>query len=123
MFLKKEIDLQCIFERTESKRKVILIEGAPGAGKTMLIWHICQEWGENLLFTQFQIIALGTLCNPPIQRAKSITDVLSLTCENQSDIRKVSLRMKNVVEEVFCFYLMDGMNFQKNISFLFPELI
>ena len=32
---KEEISLEDIFDKTEAKRKVILIEGAPGAGKTM----------------------------------------------------------------------------------------
>ena len=40
---KKEVNLEDIV-KPDKKRNVILIEGAPGAGKSTLAWHICQKW-------------------------------------------------------------------------------
>ena len=91
---KEEIDLEHMFDKDEANHKVVLIEGAPGAGKTMLVWHICREWGRNQLFTQFSIIVLATLRDFADQEVKSLTDVLSITCENPEDAQKVSSKMK-----------------------------
>ena len=91
---KEEIYLEQIFDKVEVDHKLVLVEGAPGAGKTMLVWHICQEWGRNKLFTQFSIIILATLRDPAVQGAKSLTDVLLLTCENRESAQKESSIIK-----------------------------
>jgi len=91
---KKEIKLEGIFKKKEAKRKVILIEGAPGAGKTMLVWHICKHWGRKELFHQFSILVLAILRDPTVQKAKSVTDVLSHIFENQRDAQKISSKIE-----------------------------
>ena len=123
---KEEIDLEKIFDKAET-RKVILLEGAPGAGKTMLIWHICQEWGKNKLFTQFSILVLATLRDPTVQKAKSITDVLTLTCGNQKDVQKIASRMRACHGRDILF-LLDGWDelpkqLRKSETFLFREIL
>ena len=40
---KHPIELENIFENIEGERKVILIDGAPGCGKSTLTVHICQR--------------------------------------------------------------------------------
>ena len=124
---KEEINLGCIFDKPELERRVILIEGAPGAGKTMLVWHICREWGRNKLFTQFSIVVLVTLRDPAVQGAKSVTDVLSLTCVNQRDTQKIFLKMKACLGRGILF-LLDGWDElpeeqSQSQTFLFRELI
>ena len=124
---KEKIDLKSIFDKIETEHEVILLEGAPGAGKTMLIWHICHEWGRNKLFTQFSIIVLATLRDPEVQKAKSITDVLALTCENRRDAEKVAARMRAWHGRNILF-LLDGWDElpeeqRKSKAFLFSELI
>ena len=124
---KEVINLECIFDKTELERKVILIEGAPGAGKTMLVWHICREWGRKKLFTQFSIIVLVTLRDPAVQGAKSLTDVLSLTCVNQRDTQRIASKMKKSRGRGILF-LLDGWDElpdeqKQSQTFLFRELI
>ena len=60
----------------ESKRKVILFEGAPGCGKSTLAVFICQQWGEGKLYTEFQAVVLIRLRDPAIQNARCIADLL-----------------------------------------------
>ena len=31
----------------------VLVEGAPGVGKTTLAWELCKQWGKGKLFQQF----------------------------------------------------------------------
>ena len=73
------IKLNDIFEADEAARKVILIEGAPGSGKTTLSWHICQKWASGELFQQFSLAVLVQLRDPAIQSAAAITDLLPCT--------------------------------------------
>ena len=70
------IKLGDIFKADEAARKVILIEGAPGSGKTTLSWHICQKWASGELFQQFSLAVLVQLRDPAIQSARTIADIL-----------------------------------------------
>ena len=73
------IKLGDIFKADEAARKVILIEGAPGSGKTTLSWHICQKWASGELFQQFSLAVLVQLRDPAIQSAQTIADLLPPT--------------------------------------------
>ena len=73
---KVEIKLGDIFKADEAARKVILIEGAPGSGKTTLSWYICQKWASGELFQQFSLAVLVQLRDPAIQSAQTIADLL-----------------------------------------------
>ena len=124
---KEKIELEHIFDKVEANRKVVLIEGAPGAGKTMLVWHICQEWGRKKLFNKFSFIVLAILRDPEVQNAKSVTDVLGLTYENRKFVQKVYLKMKACHGKGVLFVL-DGWDElpeeqQKNEKLFFRTLI
>ena len=60
----------------EDKRRVVLIEGAPGSGKTTLSVYICQQWGVGKLFQEYKIVILVQLRDPEIIFAKGIKDLL-----------------------------------------------
>ena len=75
---KVPITLEQIFEKIEQKK--ILIEGAPGCGKSTLSLHICHEWvdervGHRLLKKYSQVI-LVKLREEVVHNAKSIADLL-----------------------------------------------
>ena len=73
---KSPIKLEEIFSKIERKRKVILIDGAPGSGKTSLTVHVCQRWSRGELFEEFTVVILVQLRDPAVQSAKSIADLL-----------------------------------------------
>ena len=71
------VTLEQISDSLHSKgRKVILIEGAPGAGKSTLAWHLCKRWEAGELFQEFEIVLFVQLREPIIQSAQSLEDVL-----------------------------------------------
>ena len=74
--MKSPIELQDILTITESKRKVILIEGAPGSGKTTLCLHIREKWSNGELFQQYALLVLVQLRDPSVQNAKAIADLI-----------------------------------------------
>ena len=56
--------------------KLVLVEGAPGSGKSTLCLHICQEWAEGKLFQEYDIVVLVRLRDPLIGKAKTVADLL-----------------------------------------------
>ena len=77
---KSPIELKEIFNNIEEDRKVILIDGAPGSGKSTLTVHICQQWGRGELFSEFTVVILVQLRDPKVQSAQSIANLLP--CES-----------------------------------------
>ena len=73
---KSPIELKDIFKNIEGERKVILLDGAPGSGKSTLTVHICQQWGREELFNEFTVVILVQLRDPRVQSANSIADLL-----------------------------------------------
>ncbi len=47
LHMKSSVELANIFRIDQMDRKVILIEGAPGSGKSTLSWDICKRWGAG----------------------------------------------------------------------------
>ena len=73
MSIRKGVTLEQISSSLHTRgRKIVLIEGAPGAGKSTLAWHICQQWEAGKLFTEFEILLFVQLREPAIQSAESL---------------------------------------------------
>ena len=81
---KSPVELEDIFRSTLHGGEIILIEGAPGSGKSTLTVHICQRWGKGELFQQFTVVILIQLGDPAVQRAQTIADLLPV--ENAKEI-------------------------------------
>ena len=73
---KSPIELKNLFNNIEGERKVILIDGAPGSGKSTLTVHICQQWGREELFNEFIVVILVQLRDPKVQSAHTIAELL-----------------------------------------------
>ena len=82
MRMKLPIELENLFELDHKEHKVILIEGAPGAGKSTLAWYVCQKWESGGLFQKFKVVIFVQLRDPAIQSATSIADILPVESEN-----------------------------------------
>ena len=81
---KSPVELEHIFRNTLDGGEIILIEGAPGSGKSTLTVIICQRWGKGELFQQFTVVILVQLRDPAVQRAQTIADLLP--AENAEEI-------------------------------------
>ena len=73
---KTPVNLENIFSGCDRKKKLVLVEGAPGSGKSTLTLHICQEWAEGKLFREYDIVVLVRLRDPLIGKAKTVADLL-----------------------------------------------
>ena len=64
----------------------ILIEGAPGIGKSILLKEIAYRWGNKQLLKTFKLVLLVPLRDPTVQQASLIKHLLQLFC-NREDAR------------------------------------
>ena len=53
----------------------LLIEGAPGIGKSTFAWEVCRKWGEDELFQDFVLVVLLKFRDKRVQEAKRISDL------------------------------------------------
>ena len=58
----------------------ILIEGAPGIGKSILLKEIAYRWGSKQILRAFKFACLIQLRNPTVQQVVSVSDLLQLFC-------------------------------------------
>ena len=68
----------------------ILIEGAPGIGKSILLKELAYRWGNKQLLKTFKLVLLISLRNPTVQEATLIKDLLQLFC-NRGDTRATQI--------------------------------
>ena len=102
---KSPIQLEDIFKETKGQRKVILLEGAPGCGKSTLSVYICQQWEKGQLFNQFQLVILIRLRDPAIKSAKGLADLLP--CPDTKTAQQIAARMlANKCQDIL--FILDG---------------
>jgi len=70
--------------------QTILIEGAPGIGKSMLMKHIAYCWAEEEALVKFQFVLLVCLRDPGIQKMTSTTELLQSFCKFSMDASKLA---------------------------------
>ena len=58
-----------------SRPKCILVEGAPGVGKSTFAWKLCRKWGKGKLLQQYQLVVLLRLRDKNVRTAKNISDL------------------------------------------------
>ena len=58
------------------KQQCVLVEGAPGVGKTTLSWEICKRWSDGNLFKQYSLILLLRLRDESVQSAQTLKDLV-----------------------------------------------
>ena len=55
---------------------LVLIEGAPGIGKSTLAWELCRQWNTLESLKRFSLVILLPLREEWVQRAESLVDLL-----------------------------------------------
>ena len=81
---KSSVMLENIFEHDRARQRFVLVEGAPGAGKSTLAWHVCQKWECGELFQEFRVVIFVQLRDPTIQEVKSLVDLLPAESEKMA---------------------------------------
>ena len=106
----KEITNVLVTLEQPNDQQFILIEGAPGIGKSIFLKEIAYRWGNNQVLISFKLVLLVCLRDPVIQQASSFKDLLQLFC-NREDTR--TTKISDVCSNYFI------QNGGKNLAFLF----
>ena len=75
---------------TSNDPQFILIEGAPGIGKSLLLKHIAYRWGIQEILHKFKLVLLVCLRNPAVQQMSFVDDLLQLFCKGDKDASEVT---------------------------------
>ena len=85
----KEIE-EILFPLEKSEEaSFVLIEGAPGIGKTILLKEIAYRWGKKLLLQKFELVLLICFRDPSLQQIKSVSNLLQLFYKGDDNATKV----------------------------------
>ena len=74
----KQVTLGSIFNvgNQKAKRKVILLEGVAGSGKTTLSWYACKEWAAGRLFKHIKLLFFVSLSDQAFHNATKLADLI-----------------------------------------------
>ena len=62
--------------KKQEEKRVILVEGAPGVGKSTFAWEFCRRWERGEIAQQYQVVLLLRLRDDRMSRAKDLNDLL-----------------------------------------------
>ena len=57
------------------RQKLVLIEGAPGVGKTTFSWEFCRKWGRGEILQDHSLLLLLPLRDNNLKEAKTLSDL------------------------------------------------
>ena len=56
--------------------KLILVEGAPGVGKSTFAWKLCRKWSKGKILSQYKLVVLLRLRDKRVREAKTLYDLI-----------------------------------------------
>ena len=59
--VKSKLKIEEIMKKQKKECLKVLVEGAPGIGKTMLAIHLCQQWAKRKLLQEYDLVLLVPL--------------------------------------------------------------
>ena len=71
----KGISLPPSGSEQEDDRRLILVEGAPGVGKSTFAWEFCRKWMNGEIAQQYHLVLLLRLRDKRIRKAKCLKDL------------------------------------------------
>ena len=86
----KEIEEILAPLENNTKSAFILIEGAPGIGKSVLMKEIAYKWGDNKqLLKNYELVLLVFLRDPSVQQVTSVNGLLRLFCKGDENATQI----------------------------------
>ena len=76
--------------------QTILIEGAPGIGKTILLKHIAYSWAEQGILQKYELVLLVYLRDPTVQKMSSLKELFQYFCKHHMEGDEVAMCIKHI---------------------------
>ena len=74
-YKKYPIRFEGVGKLSSLQQKLILIEGAPGVGKTTFSWEFCRKWGKGEILQDHSLLFLLQLRDNKLKEAKTLSDL------------------------------------------------
>ena len=84
---------------TSDDPQFILIEGAPGIGKSLLLKHIAYRWSIQQILQKFKLVLLICLRDPAVQLMSFIDDLLQLFCRRDRRATEIASACSDYLSE------------------------
>ena len=79
------------------KAQIILIEGAPGIGKTILLKHIAYSWAKQGMLQKSELLLLVYLRDPIVQKMSSLKELFQYFCyKHNIECEDVAMCIKHI---------------------------
>ena len=105
------------------EKKVILIEGAPGIGKTTLCKEIAFRWAKGEQLTSCKLLLLLSLRDPDVQKMSTIHEFAEYFAESTNKSSLLCSYLENKGDVTIILDGFDEMDSELQNSFFFTELI
>ena len=103
---RKKISVHQILEvEGQSTPGLVLIEGAPGIGKSTLAWELCRKWEEFSCMQQYSLVVLLRLREERVQKVTSVSQ-LFLSYESKDKDTLVEEVLKSQGKGIL--FILDG---------------
>ena len=87
---KEMMDILAPLEESDEPQ-FVMIEGAPGIGKSVLLKEIAFRWGKHRsILKKFKLVLLLCLRDPSVQKATSVNSLLQLFCEGDERAAEIT---------------------------------
>ena len=102
---RREISIEQILEpvKDQNKPRLVLIEGAPGIGKSTLAWELCRKWDEFSCMRQYSLVVLLRLREQRVQQISEVSHLFISYGSKKSLVEEVSESQGNGV-----LFILDG---------------
>ena len=103
--------------------RTVLIEGAPGIGKTTLLWQLCHQWANGKLLQQWELVILVQLRDETTRTAQCLSDLLYHPRQNirEAICREIEEREGENVLLIFDGY--DELSYDQRTDSIFIRLL
>ena len=125
LILKKKVSTtldQILISEGSEMIKCILVEGAPGVGKSMFAWELCRNWDK--LPRNFSLVILIHLRD---KRAKSAENLEDILYHRNTDLKKAVTKDMEDTDGEGVLFIFDGFDelppSQRDVGSLFTDII
>ena len=85
--------------QTSSDPQLILIEGAPGIGKSLLLKEMAFRWGKQETLQKFKLVLLVCLRDPAVQQMSLIDNLLQSFCKRNRRSNEIASACSDYLSE------------------------
>ena len=91
---KKRLEMGDIFRyrKRDGSRKLVLVEGAPGVGKTMLAMKLCRQWFEGEALQEYDLVFFVELRQYQRKTTLTLESLLETHLEGDSEMKEAVMQ-------------------------------